>query len=46
MALNNIDLDNVSLDYVSLNNEDPGTIIPVRLIVWCDSYKQRKAWKK
>ena len=42
----NVDLNNISLDDDSFDNGDPKTIIHVRLLAWCNTYKQNKACKK
>ena len=42
----NVDLNNISLDDDSFDNGDPKTIIHVRLLAWCNAYKQNKACKK
>ena len=46
MGLVNADLNNVSLDDDSFNNDVPGIIIYVRLMAWCNIYKQCKVCKK
>ena len=46
MCLANIYLNSISLDYVKSHDDDPETIIHVRVMVWCNRYKQRKACKK
>ena len=40
VGLNNINLDDVNCD------DDPESIIHIRLMAWRDRYKQRKAIKK
>ena len=39
-------LNNVSLDDDSVNNDDQGTIIHVRLMAWCNIYEQRQERKR
>ena len=46
MGLNTIDFDDINLDDVNCDGDDPETIIHVRLMAWCSSYKQHKACKK
>ena len=46
MDLNIIDLNNINLDDDDFHEDDPETIINVRLIAWCNRYKQHKACKK
>ena len=46
MCLANIGLNSISLDYVKFHDDDPETIIHVRVMAWCNRYKQRKACKK
>ena len=46
MALNTIDFNNINLVDDDFDEEDPDTSIDVRLIAWCNRYKQCKAWKK
>ena len=41
-----IDLNNTNLDDHDFDNDDPETIIHVRLMTVLDRYKQRKACKK
>ena len=38
---NNIDFDDNNFD-----KDDPANIVPVRIIAWCDRFKQRKACRK
>ena len=45
MGLVNVD-HNVSHDDDNIDDDDPETIIHVRLMVWCNIYKQQKACKK
>ena len=46
MGLANVNLNNVSLDDVNFDDDDPETIIHVRLMAQCNRYKQHKAYKK
>ena len=39
-------VNNISLDDDNFDDDDPETIIHVRLIAWCNRYEQRKACKK
>ena len=43
MGLNIIDLNNINLADDNFDEDDPETIIHVRLIAWCNRYKQYKA---
>ena len=45
MDLNIIDLNNIILDDDDFHEDDPETIIHVRLITWCNRYKQHMACK-
>ena len=42
MVLVNVDFNNVSLDDVNFDNDDPKTMIHIRLMTWCDRYKQQR----
>ena len=46
MGVGNVDLNIRSLDYNTFDDDDPGTIILVRLIAWCDRYKKCKEHRK
>ena len=46
MDLVNVYFNNSSLHDNNFGNDDPNTIIHVRLMTWCNSYKQSKACKK
>ena len=46
MGILSADLDNIDLDDVNFDEDDPETIIHVRLLAWCNIYKQRKSSKK
>ena len=46
MGLVNVYLNNVSLEDVNFDNDDPETIIHVKFMVWCNRYKQHKTCKK
>ena len=39
-------LTNLSLDDDSVNNDDQGTIVHVRLMAWCNIYEQHKERKR
>ena len=41
-----VDHDKINLDDVNFDDEDPKTIIHVRLTAWRNKYKQRKKCKK
>lgn len=41
-----VDIDNINLDDVNFDEDDPKTINHVRLIAWCNRYKQGKSLKK
>ena len=46
MGINTMSLNIINLDDNSFNEDDPDTIIHVKLIAWCYKYKQRIAYKK
>ena len=46
MGLVIIDLDNINLDDDNFDEDALETIIHVRLMAWCNRFKQRKACKK
>ena len=39
MGYNTIDINNIEPDYSSFDEDDPETIIHVRLMTWCNKYK-------
>ena len=41
-----VDLININLDDINFEEDDPETIVHVRLMAWCNRFKQRKAYKK
>ena len=41
-----VDLDKIDLDDINYDEDDPETIIHVRLMTWCKRYKQHKSCKK
>ena len=41
-----LDLVKINIDDVNFDEDDPETIINVRLTAWRDRYKQRKSCKK
>ena len=41
-----VDLININLDEINFEEDDPETIVHVRLMAWCNRFKQRKAYKK
>ena len=45
MGLVDVDL-NISLGDDKFDDDDPENIIYIRLMAWCNRYKQRKACKK
>ena len=45
-GINNIDLNNINRNGDNFDEADPETIIHVRLMAWCNKYKQRKTFKK
>ena len=45
-GLNTIDLNNINLGNEKFDEDDPETVIHIRLMAWCNRYKQRKACKK
>ena len=46
MGLLSVDLNNINLDDVNFDEDDPETIIAVRLMDWHNRLKQCKAFKK
>ena len=46
MGIFSVDLDNIKFDDVNFDEDDPETIIHVRLMVWYYRFKQRKAFKE
>ena len=46
MAIANEYYNNVSLDDVNFDNDDPEAIFHVRLMAWCKKYKQCHTCKK
>ena len=42
MGIFSVDLNNINLDNVNFDKDDPKTIIHVRLITWYNRLKQRK----
>ena len=46
ISLVNVDLNNVNTNDDNFDNDDPETVIHVRLITWCNRHKQQKACKK
>ena len=46
MGLNTIDFNNINNDDDNFDENDPETIIHVRLMAWCNRYKQQKTYKK
>ena len=46
MGILSVDLNNFNLGDVNFNEDDPETLIHVRLMAWRNRFKQRKACKK
>ena len=46
MGILSKDLNNINLDDINFDKDDPETIIFVRLMAWHNRFKQRKAFKK
>ena len=46
MGIFNIDLDNINLDNTNYDEDDPDTIILVRLLAWHIKFEKLKAIKK
>ena len=46
MAILNIDLTNINLDDTNYEEDDPDTIILIRLLAWCIKLEKRKGLKK
>ena len=45
MGIFSVDFNNINLDNVNFDKDDPKTIIHVRLITWYNRLKQRKSFK-
>ena len=45
MGILSVDLNTINFDDVNFDANDPGFIIYVRLMAWCNRFKQRKAFK-
>ena len=46
MGILSVDISNIDLDDINFDEDDPETIIHVRLTAWHNSFKQRKTFKK
>ena len=46
MGILNIDLNNINLDVTYYNEDDPETIVHIRLLSWPIKFEKRKAFKK
>ena len=46
MAILNIDLTNINLDDTSYEEDDPDTIILIRLLDWHNKFERRKVLRK
>ena len=46
MGILSVDLNNINLDIVNFDEDDPETVIHVRRMVWHNRFKQRKEFKK
>ena len=46
MGIPNIDLNNINLDGSNYEEDDPDTIILIRLLAWHIKFEKRKALKK
>ena len=46
MGFLSVDLNNINLDDVNFDKDDPAAIIHVRIMAWRNRFKQRKAFKK
>ena len=46
MGIVSVDLNNINIDHVNFDEDNPETIIHVRLMAWYNKLKQRKAFKK
>ena len=46
MDIVSVDLDKINIDDVNFDEDDPETIIHVRVMAWHNRFKQRKAFKK
>ena len=46
MSILSVDLNNINLDDINYDEDDPEAIIHVRLLVWHSKFEKRKARKK
>ena len=46
MGIISVDLNKINLDDVNFDEDDTETIIHVRIMAWCNRFKQSKAFKK
>ena len=46
MSIISVDLNNIDLDGTNYDEDDPETIIPVRLLAWHNKFEKHKALKK
>ena len=45
MGILSVDLNNINLNDANFDDNDPETIVHVRLLAWCNQLKQHKAFK-
>ena len=46
MGILSVDPNNNNIDDINFDENDPETIIHVRLLAWCNKFEKRKAFKK
>ena len=46
MGILSLDPNNINIDDINFDENDPETIIHVRLLAWCNKFEKRKAFKK
>ena len=45
MGILSVDLNNINLNDANFDDNDPETIVHVRILAWCNQLKQHKAFK-
>ena len=46
MGILTVDPNNINIDDINFDENDPETIIHVRLLAWCNKFEKHKAFKK
>ena len=46
MGILSVDPNNINIDDINFDENDPETIIHVKLLAWCNKFEKRKAFKK